>query len=223
MKRTMSKAIAVSGALVASGVCGVVISQSAPRKFAPEFSLPDGMSPEELANDPAKAQAMMAEWNAMNSPGEHHELLAYFAGEWETETKMWMDPSAPPMVAPGTASAETMLGGRFVRMTYETNLMGQVIEGEGFLGYDNVSGVYQSAWVDGMSTAMRWLTGHANRDGSVIALFGKMDEPQIGVRDRLIGYHFELVDADTYVFDVKDYHASPDGTTVVEVTFTRKE
>jgi len=66
------------------------------------------------------------------------------------------------------------------------------------------------------------MRGHADRTGETIALFGRMDEPQIGVRDRLIGYRFELVDADTYVFSVKDYHASPDGATVVEVTFSRK-
>lgn len=216
------KIVAGACALGLAGVCGAVLDGHLPEKFAPEFDTPAGMSQEELANDPEAAAAMMTEWMAMNAPSERHELLTYFTGEWTTSAKMWMSPDQPPMMSGGTASAEMMMGGRFVRMNYDTDMMGMAISGEGFIGYDNVAGRYQSAWVDSSSTALRWLEGHSNQDGSEIALYGLMDEPQLNVRDRLVSYVFRLVDENTYVMDVNDLLIGTENNTVVEITFTRK-
>ncbi|CAE7262685.1 mscS [Symbiodinium necroappetens] len=217
-----TKVVAGLCALGVAGVCGAVLDGHLPEKFAPAFSMPSGMSPEELASDPEAMAAMMAEWQAMNAPGDHHELLTYFTGEWTTETTMWVDKNQPPMVTEGTASAEMVIGGRFVHMEWTTPMMGVDMTGEGYIGHDNVSGRYQSMWMDSGTTAMRFLEGHSNRDGSEIAFYGKMDEPQLDIRDRVVAYVFRLIDADTYEMDVRDLHVGSDDNTVVKITFTRK-
>ncbi len=219
---TMKMTVAIGAMGLAAG-CGAVVAVNAPERFAPAFSMPDGMSPEELAADPAKQQAMMAEWASLNAPSERHEMLGYFAGEWETSVKMWFAPGQEPMMTGGTASAEMMMGGRFLRMTYDTDMMGMSLKGEGFIGFDNVAGKYQSMWMDTGTTAMRYLEGHSNRDGSEIALYGKMDEPQLGVRERLVSYVFRLIDADTYEMDVNDLLIGPEDNTAVKITFSRKK
>jgi len=179
------------------------------------------MSPEELAANPQAAAEMMAEYEEMVAPDEHQEMLTYFVGDWTVVMKMWMDPTALPMEAPGTMTAEMIMDGRFVKQEFHASMMGQPFTGTGMIGYDNYSGKYQSIWIDSVSTTMHYLEGHSSRNGDSISLYGQMDEPQLGIRGRMVEYIYTVIDEDTFVFVANDLHIGKENNTVIEVTYTR--
>jgi hypothetical protein len=50
---------------------------------------------------------------------EAHALLRTCVGLWSGPTKLWLDPSAPPEETTTTLHAELLLGGRWLRASYE--------------------------------------------------------------------------------------------------------
>lgn len=112
-------------------------------------------------------QAMMAAMMAAMTPGAPHHELATRAGEWKLTSTFWMDPSQPPMVTPGTAHREPMLGGRVLVEKVSASMMGMPFEGYGMTGYDNTTGKYWTTWNDNMSTGLVHGIGTRGADGKV--------------------------------------------------------
>ena len=97
---------------------------------------------------------MMAEMEKAATPGPEHKALAELAGTWSTSSKMYMDPTKPPVESKGTEEAKVILGGRFVEMNYKGNMMNKPFEGMGVTGYDNIKKKYIMTWMDSMGTAV---------------------------------------------------------------------
>ena len=135
-------------------VC-LLVSASAFAQDKPPVGTSGGMSPEEKAMMDAMVKAA--------TPGPNHQLLASVAGDWAFKSRMWMKPSAPPSESTGTVSYTTQLGGRFVEGMYRGEMMGMPFEGRGLMGYDNVSGQFQSTWADNMGTTIMLMTGQVRR------------------------------------------------------------
>lgn len=79
-------------------------------------------------------------WHQAATPGDAHQALAPFVGNWKTKVTMWMNPNAQPNVSTGQSAAAWILGGRFIKENFEGNAMGQPMNGMGLLGYDNIQG-----------------------------------------------------------------------------------
>lgn len=124
----------------------------------------------------ADQAAMMQAWMAAMTPGAPHTALAERSGKWTAKITLWMDPSAPPTEATGSADREMLLGGRVLIERFKTDFMGMPMEGMGLSGYDNVSGTHWSTWADNMSTGFMKNEGKANADGS-ITYHGSMLDP----------------------------------------------
>ncbi len=77
-----------------------------------------------------------------------HKALEYFAGRWRVEGKMWAAPGAPPTESVNSNEGEMILGGRYVRLTYRGEMMGQPFEGLQISGYDNIAKAYTTFWID---------------------------------------------------------------------------
>jgi hypothetical protein len=102
---------------------------------------------------------MMAEMEKAATPGPEHKALADLAGTWTATSKMFMDPTKPPAESKGTEEAKTVLGGRFVEMTYKGAMMNKPFEGMGIAGYDNIKKKYTMVWMDSMGTAIYYAEG----------------------------------------------------------------
>ncbi|MEM8873057.1 MAG: DUF1579 domain-containing protein [Planctomycetota bacterium] len=165
------------------------------------------MSPEEMA--------MMEAYIEAGMPGEKHEMLSPFVGEWETTSIMQM-PGQEPMESKGTASSAWVMDGRFVQQTYAGNMMGMAFTGMSMTGYDNVTGKYQSVWVDSMSSGMAIAYGTVSEDGKTFTFEGKYADPMTG---KMKPYKQELIveSDDRHVF--KMYEAMVPGGEMVH-TFT---
>ena len=103
--------------------------------------------------------AMMAEWAKYATPGAQHEMMAKSVGKWTVVTKMWMDPTQPPMETPGTCEVTSLLGGRYFQSVYKSMMMGQPFEGIALSGYDIYKQQYFGTWIDNMGTMMMTFVG----------------------------------------------------------------
>jgi len=115
---------------------------------------------------------MMAKWAALNAKGPEHERFKEMVGKFDTESKMWMAPGAPPIVSKGTAEFRLILDGRYVEQIFKCDdMMGAPYEGRGLEGYDCVRKKYVSLWLDNTSTGMFVSEGTADAagdDGSIV-------------------------------------------------------
>jgi len=123
----------------------------------------------------AQDQEAMKKWMDYMTPGEEHKAMAKMNGDWKYTSKFWMAPEQEPMTANGTAKCEMLLGGRYMQMKVNGNMMGMPFEGISINGYDNAAKQYQSSWIDNMGTSVMYLTGTAS--GGVITMTGSMIDP----------------------------------------------
>lgn len=130
----------------------------------------DRMSPE--------MQAMMDAWQKTSTPGPQHAQLAeHFAGTWDAQVTMWMDPSAPPMTSAGRDVTTPAFGGRHLLTDFSSSMMGQPFSGKATVSYDNTTGQYVSHWIDSMSTGQFMATGDYDPATQTYTFTGDMPDP----------------------------------------------
>lgn len=154
-------------------------------------------SEKQMTPEQQKAVAAYAKIGALN---ENHEFLKYFVGEWNVNSKAWLEPGKEPILSESKTKAELILGGRFLMWRFQFNMYGQLYEGMQIVGYDNMKKKYVTFWIDNTSTAFFMLEG--TREGNVLNDSGLWFDPATGgnekVRDviTIIGpdeYRFELI------------------------------
>ena len=99
-------------------------------------------------------QEMMKKWQAFMTPGQYHEQLAYYTGDWTYTGNNWMAPGAPPSPTSGTAQGKMILGGRYLKQTYQGNSMGMTFDGVGITAFDNHLKMFHSIWIDSLGTGI---------------------------------------------------------------------
>lgn len=166
-------------------------------------------------------QAVMDVYKKVATPGEAHKHLAGMAGSWETKTKSWMDPKAPPMESTGTCEQKMLLDGRFLQQECTGEMMGQPFTGIGVTGYDNHTKKYVSTWMDSMGTAIYVLEGPAGPNDKTITQKGSYDDPVEGrIKMRAVT---KIVDDNTEVFEMYGTDKSGKERKMMEITYTRKQ
>jgi len=171
---------------------------------------------------PEQQQAMMQKWMKIASPAEEHAKLAYFIGQWDTTTRMWMAPGQPPSEETGSSTFQWKYGKRFVHQTHTGNMMGMPYEGGGLTGYDNYKNKWVSTWASSMGTNISYMEGTLDQTGTVWTYFGQMDEFLTDEHDKMVKYVTRIEDDDNFVFEIHDLTIVPGETKVVEVEYTRK-
>ncbi len=86
-------------------------------------------------------------------PGPEHEVLKRDVGAWDVTMEITPGPGMPPFSMTGVET-NTLLGGRWLLTEYKSEMMGQVFEGHGIVGYDPTKKAYVSVWADTMSTSL---------------------------------------------------------------------
>jgi hypothetical protein len=62
-----------------------------------------------------------------------------------------------------------------------------------------------------------------NQDGTVLTMFGKMDEWMTGEIGKTVKYVFRIVDKNRFVFEVHDMAIGEPNTKVMEITYIRRK
>ena len=168
-------------------------------------------------------EEMMKKWEASMTPGEPHKKLAAMVGTWDAEVKSWMNgPSGEPTVSAGSSEFTSALGGRFVQETFTSTMMNQPFSGMGYTGYDNFKKKYVGFWIDNMTTSMMSTEGTEDKSGT-LTMWGKMDDPMTGQKDKKFKSVSRFDGPDKMVFDMYDVTTYGDKKPIMEITYTRKK
>lgn len=159
------------------------------------------MSPEE-----------MAVWQAMEkagTPGPNHEVLNSMVGTWRAEYSFRMTPKAEMMTSNGTVKREWILNKHYVEEKVEASGVGdETFHGLGYIGYNNVEGVYEVVWMDNMSTMIMKETGTYDAAAKKMYFKGMHKDPvtgsQVSTRSEV-----DLSNPDRQIFD--GWTTGPDG------------
>jgi hypothetical protein len=166
--------------------------------------------------------AMMAAYEKMAAPGPEHAILAKMAGEWNSTSKMWMDPKQPPMETKGSQKGEMLLGGRYLQSTSKGEIMGKPMEGVCTMAFDKFRKKFLLTWIDNWGTSISSAEGTISADNKEITFLGKMDEPMSGEKDKPIKYVFTFVNDKTFTLKMYDKVGTPDEFVAMEDTNTKK-
>lgn len=161
----------------------------------------------------------MKKWMDYMTPGDVHKQMEKCSGKWNVKTKMWMDPAAEPTVTEGTATGESLLGGRYLMMKHSSTMMGMPFEGISIDGYDNATKEYNSIWMDNMGTGIMYMTGKWNESTKSVEYKGKMVDPMTGGLEDIRSIVKTLDDGSMYM----EMWGSKDGKDIkwMESTMTR--
>lgn len=154
------------------------------------------------------------------TPGDHHEHLEQFVGAWATRGKFWTAPGAEPMESTGEAEHKSVLGGRFIELTYKGVMMDMPFEGMGFIGYDNYQKKHVDFWIDNFGTLMLTGEGSCDAAGKTVTMFTTADDPITKTRKTLRSVY--TFSGDQYTLEMFD--TGPDGKEFrsLEIVHTRK-
>ncbi|HMQ68984.1 MAG TPA: DUF1579 domain-containing protein [Ignavibacteria bacterium] len=168
----------------------------------------------------SQSEIDMKAWTEYMTPGPVHEMLAESNGEWTEDISFWMDPTAPPMKASGTAVNKMILGGRYQMSNSTAEMMGMPFEGMNIVGYDNARKIFQSTWIDNFGTGTSYSEGTWDEDSKSIEFKGNSYDPMTGT-NKNIKQIFKIIDSDHQSLEM---YLVEDGkeTKTMEIMFTRK-
>jgi hypothetical protein len=165
----------------------------------------NGIAQEAQQMDPEMMEAYMK----MMAPNENHEFLKNFVGEWDVTTTAWMQPGAEPISSKGSAKAEMIFGGHFLKVDFKGTMFGQPFEGIQIMGYDNYQKKNISFWIDTSSTGFYLTEGSRDEGKKRIVETGVWQDP-MGGEDMNVRNTTTLVSKDEYKFEM--IMILPDGT-----------
>jgi Protein of unknown function (DUF1579) len=166
-------------------------------------------------------EEMAATMRKYGQPGAHHKVFNKYVGKWTHKTRVWMDPSQPPMTSEGTCEYRLTMEGRYLMCDFVGSFMGQPFNGMSLTGYDNFREEYKGVWVDNAGTAVLTMTGQLDKEGKTLTMTGTMDEPATGERDKKFKMTDHFVDENTLVSEMYDTIPGKGLVRVMEITYSR--
>ncbi len=218
------KSSLVLGLVAGLGIAGTALSLGQGEKGQAEKKAAKTAheSMKDMMNDPAAMQAAMEKWQESIKLGPMHKVFEPYVGEWTTASKMFMDPSMPPIESTGTAKYTLAMDGRFLVQEYKGSVMGEPFQGMGYSGYDNNRKLFVSNWMDSMSTGIMAMKGSLDQTGKVMTLFGEMDEPMTGEMGKVIRSQTTWIDDNSFKFTMAEVmYGEP--FVVMEIVYTKKK
>jgi hypothetical protein len=132
----------------------------------------------------------------LQQPTKEHELLKRFVGEWESTAEAVAGPGIPAMTCKGRNSAK-MLGGFWVVIENETDMMGMKIIALQTIGYDPEKKKYVATWIDSMFNHKWDYTGTVDAAGKKLTC--EAEGPNFMAAGKLTKFR------DTYEFKSADH------------------
>lgn len=175
-------------------------------------------------SDSARQAEMTQAYMELMQPGPEHKLLQELAGEWTQEVKIWMAPGQEPMSFAGTATAEMILGGRFLEFKFVSGEGMFAGEGLNILGFDRRNKVYTSVGFDTWGTYFVTAEGNYDEAAKSLSLFGEAEDRTRSMTEKY-NIVLKFLDADTFIWEVTFLEAQQmygvDEFRMVEVTHHR--
>lgn len=169
----------------------------------------------------AQDDASMKAWMDYATPGDMHKMLGKYNGHWTANTKMWMDPSQPPMESTADVTTDMFMGDRYQKSAFNGSMMGMPFQGESVTGYDNARKLFTHTWIDNMGTGIMYGEGTWNNATKSIEFKGMTTDPmakgQIPFRE-VVKYTSD----NSYIFEMYNTYNGKEYKSM-EITYTRKK
>ncbi|HYC30442.1 MAG TPA: DUF1579 domain-containing protein [Chitinophagaceae bacterium] len=169
----------------------------------------------------AQSEADMQKWMAHATPGDMHKMLANYNGRWTANTKMWMDPSQPPMESTADVTTDMHMGDRYQKSVYSGDFGGMPFQGESLTGYDNTRKVFTNTWIDNMGTGIMYSEGTWNEKTRSVEFKGTATDPMAG-KAMPFREVFTFSGNDNYKMEMYNMVDGREYKTM-EISFTRKK
>jgi hypothetical protein len=124
-----------------------------------------------------EAAAVKALQSAM-TPGEGQKKLTPMIGTFNVKIRTWISAASQPVESTGTMVSTWVLDGRYVQSMLAGEVGGEPFSGIGYIGYDNVDKIYQTAWMDTGSTGMTWYKGNMDASGKSAIMKATVANPR---------------------------------------------
>lgn len=164
---------------------------------------------------------VIAAYSQAATPGEEHEKLCEFVGDWSFEATTFLGPK--PETSAGTARFESILGGRYVVQTTRGKMLGQPFDGFALNGFDNVTREYFIFWADSWSTNVYEMRGLRPKQGEPLVLAGQARDalsPE-GRPWRMVQSWIENDEFRLEIFDTLERDGKPTEVKAAELVYRR--
>ncbi|MFO7733472.1 MAG: DUF1579 domain-containing protein [Candidatus Aminicenantes bacterium] len=125
----------------------------------------------------AQEKKMMEQMMKYGTPGENHELLERYVGDWEVDIKSWPAPGTEPVMSQGTMKNELIFGGRYLKSHLEGEMSGMKVAGLEIIGYDLFRNAYTTFWIDSWSTSFVTTSGRLDASRQLLTESGEWPDP----------------------------------------------
>jgi hypothetical protein len=157
-----------------------------------------------------QVQRMMEQMAKYGTPGQGHEFLKKYAGDWDVAITSWPMTGGQPQTSRGTMKNTLLFDGRYVKGEFEGAMGGASFKGLEIIGYDLYAKRYTTVWVDSMSTAILTLGGTLDASGRVLTETGTAPDPMTDGKTQQKFKNVTTFMADgTYKFEM--FMVGPDG------------
>jgi hypothetical protein len=158
----------------------------------------------------------------MPKPQKEHAWLEQLAGEWESDSQMFVEPGQPPMTAKGGSTAR-MIGGFWLVEENKGEIMGMPYTGILTVGYDAEKKAYIGTWIDGMTGYLWTYNGSVDDGGKTLTLNTKGPCPKKPGTLSNFKEVLELKSKDHKVFTSSMQEDDGSWTKMVQINYQRKK
>lgn len=116
-------------------------------------------------------------WHEYMTPSSIHTLFAQYTGSFKMEITMSMGEGKSPSVITVNSEHIMLLGGRFLEMKQQGNMMGMDYQSIMTLGYNNTDKKMALTTITNMGTGTLSLFGEWNEKSKSATLFGQLTNP----------------------------------------------
>lgn len=171
------------------------------KKFAAAFvALSLLAAPPSLASEKPATFMKMIE-RATPADADNRGVLAPLMGEWHYTATVWTGAGEAPQPANGQIINEMTLDNRYLasKVTGRLNIEGEfaVLNGNGWIGYDNAKKSFTSIWIDSLSPGMMAGSGTYDEKAKTITETGSFTNPFNGLEEKFRA-EIRFVDAGNY-------------------------